>query len=105
MRWSLWNEEGGERVVMNVMFSEYFRYKSALRGFDLTQLEDIVRYASERYVDTVTGRLIAIGRHGHHLVMIPYEQHDDTLTPVTVHVVTRQQMTYRLKTERLVIYE
>ncbi len=63
---------------MNVIFSDYFRYKAKLRGFHLTQLEDIVRYSSERYVDTVTDRLIVIGRHDNDIVMIPYEQHDDT---------------------------
>ena len=90
---------------MNVIFSEYFRYKARLRGFHLTQLEEILRYSSERYVDTVTGRLIVVGRHAHDIVMIPYEQHKDTLTPITAHVVTRQQITYRLNTGRLVIYE
>ena len=34
-----------------------------------------------------------------------YEKSDDKVTPVTVHVVTRQQITYRLKTGRLVLYE
>lgn len=90
---------------MNVIFSDYFRYKAELRGFHLAKLEDIVRYSSERYVDTVTDRLIVIGRHDHDIVMIPYEQHDDKLAPVTVHVVTRQQITYRLKTGRLVKYD
>ena len=90
---------------MHVILSDYFRYKAKLRGFHLTKLEDIVRYSSERYVDTVTERLIVIGRHDSDIVMIPYEQSDDKLTPVTVHVVTRQQITYRLKTGRLVLYE
>lgn len=90
---------------MDVIFSDYFHYKAKLRGFDLTKLEDILRYSPERYVDTVTNRLIVIGRHDNRIVMIPYEQYDDNVTPVTVHVVTRQQITYRLKTGRLVIYE
>ena len=72
---------------------------------DLRKLEDILQYAPERYVDTVTHRIIVVGRHDKRLVSIPYEQHDDSIIPVTVHVVSRQQITYRVKTRRLIMYE
>ena len=39
------------------------KYKARLRGFDLAKIEDIVKYSTERYFDTETGRQIAIGPH------------------------------------------
>jgi hypothetical protein len=76
-------------------------YRCGLRGFDRTIVERIVRNRTERYVDTTTGRLVVIGRHGRFLVMIPYEQKGDELTPVTVHATSRQQVNARLKSGRL----
>ncbi|MCP4370482.1 MAG: hypothetical protein GY797_20575 [Deltaproteobacteria bacterium] len=90
---------------MNIIFSDYFKYKAQLRGFKLDTLEDILHYSPERYFDTMTHRIIAVGKHDTRLVMIPYEQQNDALSPVTVHAVTRQQITYRLKTGRFTIYE
>ena len=63
-------------------------------------VERIVSYSPERYVDTVTGRLIVVGRIDDVLVMIPYERESRTVTPVTVHATTRQQINLRLKTGR-----
>jgi hypothetical protein len=80
-------------------------YKAKLRGFELNKLEHILRYSPERYFDIATQRMITVGRHDESLVMIPYEQQDGIFTPITVHVVTRQQITYRLKTGRLTMYE
>ena len=54
-----------------IVWTEYMKYRLGLRGYDLATVEHILRYSSERYVDTVTGRLIAIGRHEKLLVMIP----------------------------------
>ena len=71
-----------------------------LRGYDLATVEHILRYSSERYVDTVTGRLVAVGRHEKLLVMIPYERKGGTLTPVTIHVTSRQQINSRIKSGR-----
>ena len=76
------------------------RYRLHLRGFDLTVVEHIVRYSSERYRDTVTGRLVAIGRHDERLIVIPYESRGDELIPVTVHVTSRQQINVRVKSGR-----
>jgi len=84
-----------------IVWTEYMRYRARLRGFDLAKIEDIIRYSTERYFDTVTGRSVVIGRHDKMLVMIPYETDDeDTITPVTIHTTTRQQINFRLRTGR-----
>ena len=57
-------------------------------------------YSSERYVDTVTGRVLAIGRHEKLLVMIPYERKGRSLKPVTIHATSRQQINSRIKSGR-----
>ena len=67
---------------------------------DLTKLERIIRHSSERYFDTETGRTIVVGRHDRRLLMIPYEVEGETITPVTVHAITRQQIRFRLRTGR-----
>ncbi len=68
---------------MTIVWTDYMRYRAALRGFDLTNLESIIRHSSERYIDTATGRLVVVGRHDRRLVMIPYEVRDDHIVPVT----------------------
>lgn len=85
---------------MNVIFSEYFTYRAGLRGFHLERIREIVLYSSERYWDMNTGRMIVIGKHGQHLVMIPYEYKGEVLKPVTVHATTRQQINFRIHTGR-----
>lgn len=84
----------------DIVWTEYFQYRTALRGYDLAKLERIVRHSSERYFDTETGRTIVVGRHDRRLVMIPCEVEGDVITPVTVHAVTRQQIRFRLRTGR-----
>lgn len=86
-----------------VLWTNYLQYKATLRGFDLPTLEHIVRRSSERYFDTDTGRSVVIGRHDQQLVMIPYEVEDNTITPVTVQVTTRQQIRFRLQTGRFTL--
>lgn len=49
---------------MEFVWTDYMKYRAALRGFDLTTIEDIVRYSTERYFDTETGGWIVIGSHG-----------------------------------------
>jgi len=83
-----------------IVWSDYVRYRIDLRGFDPPKIEEILRYSAERYFDTATGRMIAVGRHDDRLVMVPYEEKEGTITPVTIHVTTRQQITFRLKTGR-----
>lgn len=77
------------------------KYRVDLRGFDFEKIENILRYSDERYFDTITQRNIAIGRHDRHLVMIPYEKTEDKIYPITIHVTTRQQINFRIKTGRI----
>ncbi len=86
--------------MATIVWTEYLQYRAKLRGFDLAALEHIVRYSSERYFDTETGRTVVVGRDGKQLLMIPYEATDETITPVTVHAITRQQIRFRLRTGR-----
>ena len=83
-----------------IVWTEYMKYRLSLRGYDLGTVEHILRYSSERYTDTVSGRMVAIGRHEELLVMIPYEQKGGTVTPVTIHAMSRQQINPRLKSGR-----
>ncbi len=76
------------------------RYRATKRKFNLEQVEQVIRYSGERYYDTITGRNIAIGKIGRGLVMIPYESHNNTVTPVTIHATTRQQINSRIKSGR-----
>jgi hypothetical protein len=84
-----------------IVWTDYMKYRLKLRSYDLSTIEHILRYSSERYVDTASGRLVMIGVHGKLLVMIPYECKGDTLTPVTIHATKRQQINSRLKSGRL----
>jgi hypothetical protein len=83
-----------------IVWTDYMKHRARLRGFDLARIEHIVRYSSERYFDTVTGRLVAVGRHDDTLVMIPYEADEGSMTPITIHATTRQQIRFRLRTGR-----
>ncbi len=83
-----------------IVWTEYMKYRLSLRGYDPTTVEQILRYSSERYIDTVTGRVFAIGRHEKLLVMIPFELKGRTLTPVTIHATSRQQINSRIKSGR-----
>ena len=83
-----------------IVWTEYLKYRAQLRGFDLSRLEQIIKHSGERYFDAATGRMIVIGRHDNHLVMIAYEMEDENITPVTVHAITRQQTRFRLQIGR-----
>jgi len=83
-----------------VIWTDYLQHRARLRGFDLATIEQIVRFSEERYFDTTTQRMVAIGRQGSRVVLIAYEQEGETLTPVTLHTTTRQQITFRLRTGR-----
>ena len=83
------------------IFTEYLRFRCELRGFELQRIEQIWRYSAERYFDTETQRHIVVGEHGKQLVMIPYDENDSELIPVTIHATTRQQLRFRLNTGRL----
>lgn len=87
-------------ISMDIILTDYMEYRGRLRGFDFAAIEDIVRYSAERYYDMATHRHVAVGRINDKLVLIPYDRQDDTVTPVTVHVTTRRQINFRLRTGR-----
>ena len=86
---------------MTIVWTDYLKYRAKLRKFDLGKIENIVRYSPERYYDMATGRRIVVGKHDNTLVMIPYEADENSITPVTIHVTTRRQINFRVKTGRL----
>ena len=75
--------------------------KNVIATIIFEELEDEA-HSVERYFDTITRRIIAVGRHDDRLVMVPYEEKKDTITPITIHVTTRQQINFRPKTGRFV---
>jgi hypothetical protein len=87
---------------MEVVWTDYLKYRAALRGFDLNRIEQIVKSSGERYIDTATNRLVVVGRCEKMLVLIPYEASEGVLTPITIHATTRQQIGFRVKTGRFV---
>ncbi len=87
---------------LEIIWTEYLKCRARLRGFDLNRIAEIVRFSSERYFDTATGRYVAVGRHGKVLVIVPYEIQGNAIIPVTVHATTRHQIRFRVKTGRYV---
>jgi uncharacterized DUF497 family protein len=87
-------------MEMTIVWSEYMKYRFSLRGYDSVVIEEILRYSSERYADTQTERMIAVGRHGNVLVMVPYEIKGNEIIPVTVHATDKKQITARLRSGR-----
>jgi hypothetical protein len=91
--------------MLQIIWSEYLQYRAELRGFDLDKIERILRNSTERYYDIETQRAIAVGKHDNSLVIIPYDQDSDSITPVTIHATTRQQVRFRLKNGRFILYD
>jgi hypothetical protein len=87
---------------LDIIWTDYLKYRARLRSFDLAEIEQVVKHSSERYFDTETRRLVIVGRVGDGLAVIPCDTTQDTITPVTIHVTTRQQINFRLKTGRFV---
>ncbi|MBU1599529.1 hypothetical protein KKG61_05430 [bacterium] len=85
---------------MEIVWTEYMKYRAKLRGFDFAKIKHIVQYSTERYYDVTTQRLLVIGHHDKTLVLVPYERESDKVTPVTIHAITRQQINFRLKMGR-----
>jgi hypothetical protein len=88
--------------LFSIFWSDYMKYRADLRGFQLNKIEKILRYSEEGYFDTVTRRMIVVGKHDDRLVMIPYEKEKNELIPVTIHVTKLQQINFRLKAGRFI---
>ncbi len=84
------------------VWTDYLKHRSETRGFTLGVIEQIVRFSEERYFDTLTRRNLVIGRHGNQLVLVPYEEDGDVVTPITVHSTDRQQINLYVLTGRFV---
>lgn len=86
----------------SIIWTDYLKYRAKLRQFDLDKIEEILRYSGERYYDTITERMIAVGKHNNSLVIIPYEYNQESITQL-YHTTTRQQIQFfRLKTGRFI---
>ncbi len=90
------------KSMPEIIWTSYLRYRTTQRGFDLDLIENILRFSSERYYDIETERTIAVGKHNERLVLIPYDKSVNTITPITIHATTRQQIRFRLKTGRFI---
>jgi len=89
--------------MTEIIWTDYLKYRVKLRGFTLEIIEDIIRYSNERYFDSSTDRWIVVGKDSNILVMIPHEISDDSsITPITIHATTRQQINYRIKSGRFI---
>ena len=86
--------------MKDIVWTEYMEYRSSIRGIDLDVIKHIVRYTSERYIDNETHRRLAVGKHKNAIVLVPHEESDTSLTPITVHPTTRKQINLRVKTGR-----
>jgi hypothetical protein len=88
--------------MAELIWTDYLRYRARLRRFDLATIEDVVLRSSERYYDTETHRRVAVGKHGDYWILVPYDEHEGGMTPVTVHATSRQQIKFRVRTGRFV---
>jgi hypothetical protein len=100
------SHSGYHRVAIDLstyIWTEYLKHRVRSRRFDLAIIEQILSFSPERYLDMVTRRMVVVGRHGHCLVIVPYDQEGDIITPVTIHATTRPQINLRLRTGRFIV--
>lgn len=83
-----------------IVWTDYMRYRAELRGFEFDELERILRFSPERYIDQASGRPVVVGSHGDSLVLIPYDLSEERMIPVTAHRTSRQQVNARCKSGR-----
>jgi hypothetical protein len=87
-------------IMKQIIWTDYFKYRVELRGFNLSNVEEILRYSTERYYDTATERLVVVGKDASILIIIPHEMNENEITPITIHATSRQQINYRIKSGR-----
>jgi len=83
-----------------IIWTDYFLYRASERELDLVQMEKILRYSGERYLDTGTGSHIAIGSDKNHLHLVAYDLTEVGYEVITAHTTNRQQITFRLNSGR-----
>jgi hypothetical protein len=85
---------------MEIKWTNYFRIRCGQRGFSLEGAEHVIRYSTERYFDADSSRRAAVGYADNRLVLIPYEEEDHVVTPVTIHETDRRQISLRVRNGR-----
>lgn len=83
-----------------LLWTDYMKYRARLRGFELDELEKILRFSPERYSDEATGSKVLVGRHRSSLVLIAIEEQGKDIIPITVHRTSRQQISARVRSGR-----
>ena len=86
--------------MKDIVLTDYLSYRLKERNYDLNRIKEILRFGTERYFDTETGRNVVVGTHGKKTVLVPYEETEVAITPVTIHAITRQQIRFRINTGR-----
>ncbi len=89
-------------MKMEIEWTNYFRDRCKQRCFDLERAEYMIRYSHERYFDVDSYRKIVVGSMHDRLVLIPYEEKDGIVTPVTIHATDRKQINFRTRSGRFV---
>lgn len=74
----------GAPEKITIKWTNYVKYRANLRGYKISSIEHLVRYSEERYFDTVTRRMIVVGRHEGRLVLVPYEKEGNEVIPITI---------------------
>lgn len=80
---------------MRIVWTAYMKYKSKLRGFNLLQIEDVINSSSERYLDTITGRRVIVGKYESKLILIPYEMDENSVINCPHHDASTNQFSYK----------
>jgi hypothetical protein len=73
-----------------------------MSGLRIIKAEHIIQYSTERYFDIDSSRQIVVGFIDKRLIVIPYEENDNIITPVTIHETDRKQINFRIKNGRFV---
>lgn len=85
---------------LKIKWTDYFKYRIDLRGYNFKEIEKIIRKSPEQYFDTETRRTVVVGKHDKRLVIIPLEILNEEIIPITIHATSRQQINFRNKTGR-----
>ncbi len=87
---------------MEIKWTRYFQNRCIQRHFSIEKAEKVIRYSTERYFDIDTSRRIVVGSFDNRLILIPYDEDDNIITPVTIHETDRKQINFRIKNGRFV---
>jgi len=85
---------------MDIKWTYYFEHRCIQRHFDIEKAESIIRYSTERYFDVDSNRFVVVGSLDNRLILIPYEENEDVVIPVTIHETDRKQINFRIRNGR-----